>query len=1050
MADGQYNLGYGRGDQDDKDCCEVTYEEGNDGVYDHVECKDLEKGNQIIEYYKGKKDNETSEKMQTGKEARGGMRPGPWTWEEEEPPVSITYRPAPPTPPPEEIPDWALENTPLQTTAAPEESSLPPSEERSLPTPYVTRVHISPSVRTDVSCVDLIVKPGTTILHLRVRLAGLLAVPAHRIAMTDLDNSEVPFHHPVPNMLRVHDRWVASSQEYDALDVYLGPMGVDTAFIVRLCRTWTHTHVMEKLASIVGVTSNSITVTDLNGGEWTYPESRSTSLAVMLNVRRSIQDVAQLRQGLRGGMHQQNGDEEDGDLRPPLLPHEDLAEIAWDDDMRRPMHISPPRSTALRSRSRERPVPVLTETARCLMRHPPSEYYDAWWSKETTVRPPSSERQLMNVLLTHGEHHVGYVWAYKTAYAHEIVNELMEDLKLDSYVEIVPAQARRWDEVARLTIPNAAVVQARSPIDTRVSRWELYQAHKEIPMMKNGMVVRYVVIPQVTSLKGAQVRLNMHAPWEETWKIMAIDADNWVVVATRLPASVIRIICEYKSTLPACLREGDLTDRGGMNVEPTAQQSGPWIWGSQETQQNPSEDEEIPDWAIARTRRDQDYQVRVYLSPSIRSDLAYLTFKEGQVRTVGTLKMRLADILHTRKERIGVYSADNMHELLQEWMRTPTKVVIEDLMALPTPAFHYLNVYHRDAGQEFILRIHYAMDNDRVRLMLGAIVREDPLNVLLFDHNGAPWVHPESMATCTAAILVIQRGGMHSDDQERYRTPRRTVSTTLPFNPGSGSGSTDSPTYSPLPENQEEEHMNTQCDLRQQEWYQRCILPPHELPRLVAFRDVGALIPDETPSPASVQHDAEAYVHSMLPPLSPPAAQPRRVPKPVMDKNRLVGRAFAAEDALASAVLVDLADSILPHSPLWAGPGMPRLWKEVEVVFISSPQTIKCIHPLDVRRGVWEYYQRMRYVPIINKGLVNGTIVMSAELDMEKAQRRIDDYAVATRQWRLMCLTPSDWVVVPLPLPQDVQDDMCELEMRRAVQRGGMQHAFLHPVQVCD
>ena len=66
---------------------------------------------------------------------RGGMRQGLWTWEEESAPVSITYRPTPPTPPPEEIPEWAIQNTPLQTVVPPEEASLPSSEERSLPMP---------------------------------------------------------------------------------------------------------------------------------------------------------------------------------------------------------------------------------------------------------------------------------------------------------------------------------------------------------------------------------------------------------------------------------------------------------------------------------------------------------------------------------------------------------------------------------------------------------------------------------------------------------------------------------------------------------------------------------------------------------------------------------------------------------------------------------------------------------------------------------------------------------------------------------------------------
>ena len=83
-------------------------------------------------------------------QGRGGMRQGLWTWEEETTPVSITYRPTPPTPPPEEIPAWAIENTPLQTVVSPEEVLIAfiDSEERSLPMPYVTRVHVSPSVRT--------------------------------------------------------------------------------------------------------------------------------------------------------------------------------------------------------------------------------------------------------------------------------------------------------------------------------------------------------------------------------------------------------------------------------------------------------------------------------------------------------------------------------------------------------------------------------------------------------------------------------------------------------------------------------------------------------------------------------------------------------------------------------------------------------------------------------------------------------------------------------------------------------------------------------------
>ena len=58
---------------------------------------------------------------------------------------------------------------------------------------------------------------------------------------------------------------------------------------------------------------------------------------------------------------------------------------------------------------------------------------------------------------------------------------------------------------------------------------------------------------------------------------------------------------------------------------------------------------------------------------------------------------------------------------------------------------------------------------------------------------------------------------------------------------------------------------------------------------------------------------------------------------------------------------------------------------------------------------------------------------------MDRTQQRVDNYTIATRQWRIVGLTPHDWVVVSLALPQDVRDDMMELERYRATLRGGMQ-----------
>ena len=62
-------------------------------------------------------------------------------------------------------------------------------------------------------------------------------------------------------------------------------MGRDSAFILRVFRQWTHENVITKLASIIGVAENNMTITDMNEGDWRYPESRATSMSVMVHTR---------------------------------------------------------------------------------------------------------------------------------------------------------------------------------------------------------------------------------------------------------------------------------------------------------------------------------------------------------------------------------------------------------------------------------------------------------------------------------------------------------------------------------------------------------------------------------------------------------------------------------------------------------------------------------------------------------------------------------------------------------------------------------------------
>ena len=59
---------------------------------------------------------------------------------------------------------------------------------------------------------------------------------------------------------------------------------------------------------------------------------------------------------------------------------------------------------------------------------------------------------------------------------------------------------------------------------------------------------------------------------------------------------------------------------------------------------------------------------------------------------------------------------------------------------------------------------------------------------------------------------------------------------------------------------------------------------------------------------------------------------------------------------------------------------------------------------------------------------------------MDNAKIRIDERAPTERDWILTAVSPSDWILHQLPLPDHLREDLQELEWWRdqARQRGGM------------
>ena len=190
----------------------------------------------------------------------------------------------------------------------------------------------------------------------------------------------------------------------------------------------------------------------------------------------------------------------------------------------------------------------------------------------------------------------------------------------------------------------------------------------------------------------------------------------------------------------------------------------------------------------------------------------------------------------------------------------------------------------------------------------------------------------------------------------------------------------------------------------------------------------------------------EKLQHMYIPQL----AQPRRTPRPISEGEALVGRAFAAEEANIHPIMIDIETAIQPRSPIWWTPREARVWRQAEAIQLPPSEQVRCLHPLDIRQGVWERYHAVRCVPIIRRGRVMGTVVASMETTMHSLQQPLHLTATADHVWRLLALSPEEWCILAEHLPADIREDLSELEFLRGqmrkmegnVERGGMYNTY--------
>ena len=131
-------------------------------------------------------------------------------------------------------------------------------------------------------------------------------------------------------------------------------------------------------------------------------------------------------------------------------------------------------------------------------------------------------------------------------------------VKPSDLVQVLPLHAMTWDQVDRVQLPPQPAVVAFKPVDLRVSRWELYEETRHVPVTSSGKVLHTLVLPWNLSMDRARHRVDECAPPRQHWLLTAVSAENWIVHQLVYP-DMVRLRLEE-------LDQFRQAERGGMRV----------------------------------------------------------------------------------------------------------------------------------------------------------------------------------------------------------------------------------------------------------------------------------------------------------------------------------------------------------------------------------------------------------------------------------------------------------------------------------------------------
>ena len=145
------------------------------------------------------------------------------------------------------------------------------------------------------------------------------------------------------------------------------------------------------------------------------------------------------------------------------------------------------------------------------------------------VSPPPAQPDMLPRPIEDDLGAVGVVQAYPYTKAVDVVEKVIKKVKPIDLVQVLPMSAYLWKDVEKIVLPPQTKVIAHDPVDLRLSRWELYQRVRQVPVMSYGVVQKTLILPWHITMDHAKMRIDDRAPPHKEWLLTAASPHDWVL-----------------------------------------------------------------------------------------------------------------------------------------------------------------------------------------------------------------------------------------------------------------------------------------------------------------------------------------------------------------------------------------------------------------------------------------------------------------------------------------------------------------------------------------